>query len=78
MATKAKEGKYKGERTLLPSGKYPITKNGKLNCGRVRNAVARAAQQGATGAIKKGGIMSAIKQCGIKSKLDSTKKKSKK
>jgi hypothetical protein len=66
---KSKEGKYSGERTLLKSGKYPITKNGKLDCGRVRNAVARAAQQGDTAAIVKGGIKTYLKKCGVDSKL---------
>lgn len=74
MATKAKKGSYKGERTLLPDGRYPITKNGKLNCGRVRNAVARAAQNNDTAAIIKGGVKAAIKQCGVESKLIKKKK----
>ena len=75
MASKAKSGRYKGETTLLPDGRYPITKNGKLNCGRVRNAVARAAQNGDTSAIIKGGIRNAIKKCGVQSKLSKKKGK---
>lgn len=73
MATKAKAGQYKGEKTLLPSGKYPITKNGKLNCGRVRNAVARAAQNNDTAAIIKGGVRAAISKCKVDSKLKKKK-----
>jgi hypothetical protein len=73
MVTKAKDGSYKGEKTLLSDGRYPITKNGKLDCGRVRNAVARAAQQGATAAIVKGGIKTYLKKCGVDSKLTSKK-----
>lgn len=69
MVTKTKTGRYKGEKTLVKGGKYPITKNGKLDCGRVRNAAARAAQNGATAAIIKGGIRAAQKKCGISSKL---------
>lgn len=69
MVTTAKSGKYKGEKTLLKDGRYPITKNGKLDCGRVRNAVARAAQNNTLPAISKAGIKSAIKKCGIDSKL---------
>lgn len=73
MASKAKSGKYKGETTLLPDGRYPVTKNGKLDCGRVRNAAARAAQQGATSAIVRGGIRTYQRKCGIKSKLEKKK-----
>lgn len=64
-----KPGKYKGEKTLLPDGRYPITKNGTLDCGRVANAVARAAQQGDTAAIIKGGVKTYLRKCGIESKL---------
>lgn len=69
MVTKASSGSYKGEKTLLPSGKYPVTKNGKLDCGRVRNAVARAAQNGDTAAIIKGGVKKFLSDCGVDSKL---------
>jgi hypothetical protein len=63
--------KYKGHsERCLSHDSYPITKHGKLDCGRVRNAVARAAQNGDTSKIIKGGARSAIKKCGIKSKLN--------
>lgn len=47
--------------------KYPVTKNGKLNPGRIRNARARAAQNGDTAAIMKGGWRKFAKRAGIKS-----------
>jgi hypothetical protein len=76
MASKAKEGSYKGETTLLKDGRYPVTKNGKLDCGRVRNAVARAAQNNDTANIVKGGIKTYLKRCATQSKLLPAKKKS--
>lgn len=47
------------------TGKYPITKNGKLNCNRVRNALARGAQQGKSKALKRAGIGTYMKRCKI-------------
>lgn len=52
---RGKKGKDKGK----PICKYPVTKNGKLNCGRVRNAASRAAQQG----IKLSGLEPYRKRC---------------
>lgn len=61
---------YKGHKErCLKKDSYPITKGGELNCGRVRNAVARASQNGDIAAIKKGGVKTYLKRCGIESKL---------
>lgn len=74
----AKTGWYKGYReTCLiihghrkrsghPICKYPVTKYGKLNPGRVRNARARAAQNGDTAAIMRGGWKKFAKRAGVK------------
>lgn len=48
---------------------YPVTKNLKVDCGRVRNAIARASQNRKVAEIIKGGIKAYIKRCHIKSKL---------
>lgn len=64
-----KPGKYKGEKTLLPDGRYPITKNGKLSCARVANAVARGSAQGVLPQLVKGGIKTYLRKCNIDSKL---------
>lgn len=49
-----------------PKCHFPVTKNGSLNCGRVRNARARAAQQGKTAEIMRGGWKKYAKRCGVK------------
>lgn len=54
------------EKCVMRNG-FPVTKNGKLNCARVRNAIARASQFGHLSAIKKGGIRRFVKRCHIKS-----------
>ena len=45
LAHKAKSGQYKGEWTL-DYNSYPITKNGQLDCGRVKAANAYSQKNG--------------------------------
>lgn len=56
----------KMHRTHKPKCNYPMTKHGKPDCGRVRNARARAAQNNDTGAIMRGGWKKFAKRCGVK------------
>ena len=59
--------------TLKKTGRkkchYPATKNGKLDCGRVRNAKARAAQQRKLSSIMSGGWKTYASKCHVKSTL---------
>ena len=63
---------YRGKREtcLIPKrNAYPITKNGKVSVGRIRNAAARAAQHGDVAAIKKGGFCRIARRHKVKSRL---------
>ena len=57
--------------TLKKTGRkkchYPVTKNGRLDCGQVRNAKARAAQQGKLSSIMSGGWKRYESKCHVKS-----------
>lgn len=68
MATCSK-GRHKGEKCMKPPASYPYTKNGKVSVGRIRNAAARAAQNGDVAAIKAGGFCGIAARNGVKSKL---------
>src|SRR5215469_1683856 len=56
--------------TLMKTGRkkchYPVTKNGRLDCGLVRNAKARAAQQGKLSSIMSGGWKRYASKCHVK------------
>jgi hypothetical protein len=67
MPHKAKSGKYKDEITLL-GDKYPVTKHGKLNCNRVRSAIAFGVMHGDITKLKKSGLPYWVHQCDISSK----------
>ena len=65
-------GNYRGHKEkcfIVSHGEchYPYTKNGKVSRGRIRNAMARAAQQGKIAAIKRGGFCRIARANGIKS-----------
>lgn len=60
----AKTGKYKGEITLL-GPKYPVTKNGKLYCPRVRSAKAFGVMHGDLKKLKKAGLVHYAAKCGF-------------
>jgi hypothetical protein len=64
-AAKAKFGKYKGETTLLGE-KYPVTKKGKLSCGRVSAAKAYGTMHGDLKKLNKAGLKKYAKKCGFK------------
>ena len=46
-------------------GKYPITRNGQLDCSRVRSALSYGAANNVTPALVKGGVCSAARKCDI-------------
>lgn len=76
MAAKCKSGTYEGEICLWPEGSnpgYPVTKGGKLNAGRVRNAAARGAQQGDLAHLKRNGLCRYMARLGIESDVCNTK-----
>lgn len=62
---KAKSGKYKGEITLLGE-KYPVTKKGKIDCGRVSAAKAYGTMHNHLQQLKKSGLKHYSKKCGFK------------
>ena len=65
----AKKGKYKGEYTLVKDpkghGKYPVTKGGKIHCGRVSSAKSYGVQHGSLGKLKKAGLSRWQKKCKV-------------
>lgn len=66
-AAKAKTGKYKGETVLMPKqGKYPVTKKGKLDCGRVSAAKAYGTMHGHLKKLNKAGLKKYTKKCKTK------------
>ena len=66
-AAKASTGKYKGEIVLMPKqGKYPVTKKGKLDCGRVSAAKAYGTMHGHLKKLNKAGLKKYIKKCSTK------------
>jgi hypothetical protein len=74
MVGPCKTGRYAGERCLIPGtdkadGRYPVTKGGQVDTGRIGNAAARAAQNGDTAAIKAGGFCNIAKRAGVNSSL---------
>ena len=66
---KAKAGKYKGEITLLKNKdghrSYPVTKNGKVHCGRVRSAKAYAISNDVYTKLVDAGFAEFAEQCGV-------------
>ena len=64
---KAKTGKYKGEITLL-GDKYPVTKKGKLYCGRVSAAKAYGTMHGDLNKLNRAGLKEYSAKCGFKTK----------
>lgn len=60
------KGKYQGEKCFIKGG-YPYTKNGKVSKKRIRNAMARAKQNGDGMKIKRGGYCKIAKRNGIES-----------
>ena len=66
----AKKGKYKGEHTLVTGpkghGKYPVTKGGKVHCGRVRSAKSYGVQHGSLTILQKAGLSKWAAMCGFK------------
>ena len=65
MVRKAKSGKYKGEKTLL-GDKYPVTKKGKVHCGRVRAAKAYGISNDVYDKLVDAGFAKFAKECGLK------------
>lgn len=61
-------GRYAGgEKCLLPrQGKFPVTKNGRLSCKRVRNVMPRAVQFGYVKKVLKAGYCAYARECGVK------------
>lgn len=67
IAAKAKSGKYKGEIVLMPKeGKYPVTKKGKLHCGRVTSAKAYGKMHGHLKKLNKAGLKKYSAKCKTK------------
>lgn len=66
FVVKCGKGKYHGEQCFI-SGAYPFTKNGKVSTKRIRNAMARAKQNGEGAALKRAGYCSRAKRAGVKS-----------
>lgn len=66
---------YKGhkERCLLKGNKYPITKNGSINEGRIHAAISYGSRFGDLSALKKNGLCDVVKKKGIKSNVCHTK-----
>lgn len=67
-------GKYAGERCLIPGndkkeGKYPVTENGKISMGRLRNVAVRASQFGHVAEVKAGGFCNIAKRAGLDSSI---------
>lgn len=61
---KSPKTKYPGEKTLL-NGKYPVTKNGRINCNRVRSAKAYGVMHGDLPALMNHGLGKYLKHCGV-------------
>ena len=64
MKSKSKKTKYPGEITLL-NGSYPVTKNGKLNCNRVRSALGFGTMHGDIKKLERAGIKKYAAKCGF-------------
>jgi hypothetical protein len=54
------------EWTFFADGKYPFTRDGEIDVGRVRNAVARGSQQGVIDQLKRRGLCKVMEMSGIK------------
>lgn len=76
MVGRCTEGQYKGELCLKPPTSYPVTENGKLSPGRVRNAAARGSQQGVLDTLKRNGLCTYMKKIGAESGVCNTAAKS--
>jgi hypothetical protein len=65
--------KKKKEQCLLKNNKYPITKNNKINEGRIHAAISYGSKFGDLSTLKKNGLCSLVKKEGIKSNVCHTK-----
>ncbi len=54
------------EFTFFADGRYPFTRDGEIDVGRVRNAVARGSQQGVIDQLKRRGLCKVMELSGIK------------
>jgi hypothetical protein len=54
------------EWTFFADGRYPFTRDGEIDVGRVRNAVARGSQQGVIDQLKRRGLCKVMELSGIK------------
>jgi len=54
------------EWTFFADGRYPFTRDGEIDVGRVRNAVARGSQQGVIDQLKRRGLCKVMVLSGIK------------
>ncbi len=54
------------EWTFFADGRYPFTRDGEIDVGRVRNAVARGSQQGVIDQLKRRGLCKVMEMSGIK------------
>lgn len=54
------------EFTFFADGRYPFTRDGEIDVGRVRNAVARGSQQGVIDQLKSRGLCKVMELSGIK------------
>ncbi len=66
--TSCRKGTPRRNELCLLEGKFPVTKNLKLDCGRVRNAAARGTQRGTSTikALKANGLCMLLKRCKVK------------
>jgi len=57
------------EFTFFADGRYPFTRDGEIDVGRVRNAVARGSQQGVIDQLKRRGLCKVMELSGIKASI---------
>ena len=67
-------GSYPNETCLIPGtakapGKFPVTENGKLSPGRIRNVAVRASQHGYVQQVLKGGYCGYASKAKVESSL---------
>jgi hypothetical protein len=75
MAGKCTQGRWKGWTCLQPSvNKYPVAKDGKVDCGKVRAAASYGARFGALPTLVKNGLNTYRKKCGVESRQSQAKK----
>ena len=66
--TDCRKGTPRRNEKCLLEGKFPVTKNLKLDCGRVRNAAARGTQRGPATIkkLKANGLCKLLERCKVK------------